>query len=54
MLDIQLAANTVVEQEVPTSYSGFLHPLQGEVLAERTAPQRLSVGQIGWLECAGA
>ena len=53
MLDVRLAANAVVEQEVPASYNGFLYPLQGEVLAEGTAPQRLSAGQIGWLEFGG-
>ncbi len=53
MLDVRLAANTRVEQEVPVSYNGFLYPLQGEVLVEGTAPQRLSVGQIGWLERGG-
>jgi quercetin 2,3-dioxygenase len=53
MLDVRFDAGTIVEQEVPASYNGFLYPLQGEVLVEGTAPQRLSAGQIGWLEHGG-
>jgi hypothetical protein len=54
MLEVRLAPNAVVEQEVPASYNGFLYPLQSEVLVEGAAPQRLSVGQIGWLELGGS
>ena len=54
MIDIRLAPNAIFEQEVPFSYNGFLYPLQGDVLVEGTAPQRVSVGQIGWLESGGA
>jgi len=54
MVDVRLAANTVFEQEIPSSYNGFLYPLQGDVRIEGTAPKRLSVGQIGWLEFGGA
>jgi redox-sensitive bicupin YhaK (pirin superfamily) len=43
----------VFEQEVPSAYNGFLYPLQREVRVEGTAPHRLSVGQIGWLESGG-
>ena len=50
MVDVQLAANTVFEQDVPASYNGFLYPLEGEVLVEDPEPQRLAVGQIGWLK----
>src|SRR5262245_16735753 len=50
MVDVRLAANTVFDQEVPFSYNGFLYPLHGDVVVEGTAPRRLSVGQIGWLE----
>src|SRR5262249_15975635 len=39
--------------ELPSSYNGFLYPLEGGVLVEGTASQRLSVGQIGWLELGG-
>lgn len=53
MVDVRLAADAVFEQEVPASYNGFLYPLHGEVLVEGTAPQRLAVGQIGWLEFGG-
>jgi redox-sensitive bicupin YhaK (pirin superfamily) len=53
LVDIQLAPNSVFEQELPSSHNGFLYPLEGEVLVEGTASQRLSVGQIGWLEFGG-
>jgi quercetin 2,3-dioxygenase len=50
LVDIRLSPNAVFEQAVPSSYNGFLYPLQGDVLVGGTAPQRLSAGQIGWLE----
>ena len=50
VVDIRLAPNAVFEQEVPSSYNGFLYPLEGELLVDGRPPQRLSVGQIGWLE----
>jgi redox-sensitive bicupin YhaK (pirin superfamily) len=50
MVDVQLSPNAVFEQAVPSSYNGFLYPLQGDLLVDGTAPQRLSPGQIGWLE----
>jgi redox-sensitive bicupin YhaK (pirin superfamily) len=53
MVDVRLAPNAVFEQEVPSSYNGFLYPLQGEFLVDGRPPQRLSVGQIGWLEFGG-
>ena len=54
MVDVQLAPNIVFEQELPGSYNGFLYPLQGDVLVDGAATERLSVGQIGWLEFGGA
>jgi len=53
IVDIQLAPNSVFEQELPSSYNGFLYPLEGDVLVEGTASPALSVGQIGWLEFGG-
>jgi redox-sensitive bicupin YhaK (pirin superfamily) len=53
MVDVRLAPNAVFEQEVPSSYNGFLYPLQGQLLVDGQLPQRLSVGQIGWLESGG-
>ena len=50
VVDVRLAPNAVFEQEVPSSYNGFLYPLEGELLVDGRQPQRLSVGQIGWLE----
>jgi quercetin 2,3-dioxygenase len=50
MVDIHLASNAVFEQEVPASYNGFLYPLDGQLMVDGGPPQRLSVGQIGWLE----
>ena len=49
MIDIRLASNAAVDQELPASYNGFIYPLDGELLAGRSA-QRLEVGQIGWLD----
>jgi redox-sensitive bicupin YhaK (pirin superfamily) len=53
LVDVRLAPNVVFEQELPSSYNGFLYPLDGDVLVDGTRPQRLSVGQIGWLEFGG-
>jgi redox-sensitive bicupin YhaK (pirin superfamily) len=50
MVDVRLGPNAVFEQALPSSYNGFLYPLDGELLADGSAPHRLSVGQIGWLE----
>src|SRR5205814_1661175 len=53
MVDVRLAPNAVFEQEVPSSYNGFLYPLHGQLLIDGRPPQSLSVGQIGWLEFGG-
>jgi quercetin 2,3-dioxygenase len=53
VVDIRLASNAVFEQEVPSSYNGFLYPLEGQVLVDGQLSQGLSVGQIGWLEFGG-
>ena len=53
MVDVRLAPNAVFEQEVPSSYNGFLYPLEGQLLVDGKSSQRLSVGQIGWLESGG-
>jgi len=53
MVDVRLAPNAVFEQDVPSSYNGFLYPLQGQLLVDGQPSQRLSVGQIGWLESGG-
>lgn len=53
MMDVRLAPNAVFEQELPTSYNGFLYPLEGELLVDGNAPQQLEVGEIGWLEFGG-
>lgn len=50
MVDVRLAPNAVFDQALPASYNGFVYLLEGEVLAGGTAPQRLTVGQIGWLD----
>jgi hypothetical protein len=50
VVDVRLAPNAVFEQEVPSSYNGFLYPLEGELLVDGGPPERLSAGQIGWLE----
>ena len=50
MVDIRLQPHAVFEQAVPGSYNGFLYPLEGDLLVGGTAPQRLAIGQIGWLD----
>jgi quercetin 2,3-dioxygenase len=49
MVDIRLAPNAELVQELPASYNGFLYPLEGELHAAGASPGRLAVGQIGWL-----
>jgi redox-sensitive bicupin YhaK (pirin superfamily) len=53
MVDIRLGPDAVFDQAVPSSYNGFLYPLEGEVRVDGAAGHRLGVGQIGWLEPAG-
>jgi quercetin 2,3-dioxygenase len=50
MVDIWLKPNAVFEQRLPATYNGFLYPLDGELSVSGTDPQRIGVGQIGWLE----
>jgi len=52
MVDVRLGPNAVFDQAVPSSYNGFLYPLDGELRVEGAAGHRLGVGQIGWLEPA--
>jgi redox-sensitive bicupin YhaK (pirin superfamily) len=52
MVDIQLGPNAVFDQAVPSSYNGFLYPLDGGLRVDGTVGHRLGVGQIGWLEPA--
>lgn len=52
MVDIRLKANAIFDQGLPGSYNGLLYPLNGKVLAGRTNPRHLGIGQIGWLEPA--
>ncbi len=54
MVDVRLAPNAVFEQALPSSYNGFLYPLQGQLLVDGAPSQRLSIGQIGWLEFGGS
>ena len=49
LVDVRLAPNAVFEQELPSSYNGFLYPLEGDLLVDGNPSERLSVGQIGWL-----
>ena len=53
MIDVRLAPDAVFEQDLPSSYNGFLYPLDGDVLVDGTPRERLSIGQIGWLEFGG-
>ncbi len=52
MVDIRLAPHAAFDQALPAGYAGFLYPLEGELLADGPTPQRLAVGQIGWLDHA--
>jgi redox-sensitive bicupin YhaK (pirin superfamily) len=55
MVDVRLAPNAVFLQELPSSYNGFLYPLDGDLLVGGgTGAERLSIGQIGWLNSGGA
>lgn len=49
MVDVRLEPNAVFEQQLPGSYNGFLYPLQGVLHIGGSTPQRLAVGQVGWL-----
>jgi len=53
VIDIRLGPNAVFEQDVPSSYNGFLYPLEGQLLVDGSPSEGLSVGQIGWLESGG-
>lgn len=54
MVDISLLPDAVYEQALPVSHNGFLYPLDGALSVDGARPQRLAVGQIGWLEPAEA
>jgi redox-sensitive bicupin YhaK (pirin superfamily) len=54
MVDVRLEPNAVFDQDVPSSFNGFLYPLAGEVVADGTTRQRLTTGQVGWLAPAAA
>jgi redox-sensitive bicupin YhaK (pirin superfamily) len=53
LIDIRLAPGTIFEQTLPSSYNGFLYPIDGEIVIDGTRRQRLAAGQIGWLEFGG-
>jgi redox-sensitive bicupin YhaK (pirin superfamily) len=50
---VRLGPDAVFEQALPSSYNGFLYPIDGEIIVDGTRPQRLATGQIGWLEFGG-
>ena len=52
MVDLRLAPHATFTQDVPSSYNGFLYPLDGELVVNGPTPERLTVGQIGWLNPA--
>jgi quercetin 2,3-dioxygenase len=53
LVDVRLGPDALFEQELPSSYNGFLYPIDGEVTVDGARPQRLATGQIGWLEFGG-
>ena len=50
MVDVRLKPNALFEQEVPSSYNGFLYPIDGELVVEGLTLETLAVGQVGWLD----
>jgi len=53
LIDVRLGPDALFEQELPSSYNGFLYPIDGEIVVDGARPQRLATGQIGWLEFGG-
>jgi len=53
LVDVRLEASAVFEQDLPSSYNGFLYPIDGEIVVDGPRRQRLATGQIGWLEFGG-
>ncbi|MGB3409914.1 MAG: pirin-like C-terminal cupin domain-containing protein [Microthrixaceae bacterium] len=49
LLDVRLQANSTFEQELPSSYNGFLFVLEGAVSAG-DPPVAVVAGQVGWLD----
>ena len=47
MAEIRLEPNTSAEQQVPTSYNGFVFVIDGSVQIGETV---LNAGQVGWLD----
>jgi quercetin 2,3-dioxygenase len=47
MVEISLEPHTSAEQEVPTSYNGFVFVIDGSVQIGETV---LNAGQVGWLD----
>jgi len=49
LADIKLAAGATVEQDLPSSYNGFLYVLHGSArVGEGKVP--VNTGQVGWLD----
>jgi quercetin 2,3-dioxygenase len=53
LIDVRLGPDALFEQELPSSYNGFLYPIDGDIVVDGARPQRLATGQIGWLEFGG-
>ena len=49
LLDVRLQPRTTFEQQLPSSYNGFLFILEG-ALAAGDPPVSLAAGQVGWLD----
>jgi len=50
MVDVALEPHAAFDQVIPADHSAFLYPLEGDLIADGLSPQRLAVGQIGWVE----
>lgn len=50
MVDVRMAPNAEFTQQLPLSFNGFLYPLEGDVVVDAAGAERLTVGQIGWLD----
>src|ERR1700752_2643824 len=53
LVDVRRGPDAVFEQKLPSSYNGFLYPIDGEIVVDGTRPRRLATGQIGWLGVGG-
>ena len=54
LVDVRLDPDAVFVQELPGDYNAFVYVLDGDATAGGPTPQRLTSGQVGWLDAAEA